>query len=135
MKWTFTLPEQLDICVFFFFVVFSLDCSIFLRSLALLFLSLIILRGGGEDSGSRYGQDLGKERRIINGMHQLYHQIPALCAQTIEYLPIYHLYQTYNKDAVSPVDVSKRCPCCCGFVLFSCMYPRERSSEESDRVM
>ena len=97
MKWTFTLPEQLDICVFFFFVVFSLDCSIFLRSLALLFLSLIILRGGGEDSGSRYGQDLGKERRIINGMHQLYHQIPALCAQTIEYLPIYHLYQTYKQ--------------------------------------
>jgi hypothetical protein len=30
-------------------------------------------------------------------MHQLYHQIPALCAQTIEYLPIYHLYQTYKQ--------------------------------------
>jgi hypothetical protein len=46
MKWTFTLPEQLDICVFFFFV-FSLDCSIFLRSLALLFLSDYIEGGRG----------------------------------------------------------------------------------------
>lgn len=40
-----------------------------------------------KDSGFRYGQNVGKERRrIINGMHQLYHQIPALCAQTINYL-------------------------------------------------
>jgi hypothetical protein len=46
MKWTYTLLEQLDICVFFF--VFLPDCSIFLRSLAWPSLPLVIFEGGRE---------------------------------------------------------------------------------------
>jgi hypothetical protein len=111
MKWTYTLLEQLDICVFFslfFYLIAAFSCVALPGPLSL----LLYLRGGGKDSGIRYGQNLGKERRIINGMHQLYHQIPALGAQTIDYLSII-CNRHINKDAVSPVDVSLWCPCCC----------------------
>lgn len=135
MKWTFTLPEQLDICVFFFFVVFSLDCSIFLRSLALLFLSLIILRGEGRIADLDTDRTWERKEELLTGCISFTIKYPRSAHKLLNtYLSIICIRRT-NKDAVSPVGVSKRYPCCCGFVLFSCMYTRERSSEESDRVM